>query len=274
MVSSILKKMKRSAPVRYAQLSDDEFRNGRHIFIFGVWGRCSSTALQRILNSSGEVCIWGEPGDHLVDDLVGLLARMEKKNDAAGSAERKRILSDSFTSGDHSVNYCMAFPKLDSSMDALFTALKGLFQPVVDVNRVGFKEITVRDGATLDILKTLCPRAAFVFLFRNPAEQWPSVKKMAWEKTRTVNQFIDEYRRLAEIYLERDGLFIESSSLYDSEKVDNLIRGLDIAGYDASLLGDGVYAMTGKEPLDAGEAEQLKESGILELYAAMQERAV
>jgi hypothetical protein len=51
-------------------LSYEAIRDQKHVFVFGVWGRTSTTALQRIMNSTRGICIWGEPGQFLVDNFM------------------------------------------------------------------------------------------------------------------------------------------------------------------------------------------------------------
>ena len=51
-----LKLLLQNEPLRFYR----KVRHQKHVFIFSVMGRASSTAFQRILNSSGEICIFGE----------------------------------------------------------------------------------------------------------------------------------------------------------------------------------------------------------------------
>jgi hypothetical protein len=246
-------------------------RDARHIFIFGVWGRSSTTALQRILNSSGEVCIWGEPGGGAIDDLLGLISHLKQKNLAPEARARKRILADAFHRGDHSVNYCMAFPELDPVINDLVSAFMHMFTPINEVERFGFKEIRVRSATTLQTLRDLFPRSQFLFVFRNPLSQWPSVRKMSWEQTRTLNAFLAEYQRLAAIYLDFGGIFVESASLYDKSCVRKLLDKTEFTSFDESLVGDGVYAMKNKQPLTDDETNQIKASSAWQLYELMKQ---
>ena len=54
----------------------ESVKHERHVFIRAVCGRSSSTALQRLLNSTNEICIFGEPWGS-VDGLVGAIDNLE-----------------------------------------------------------------------------------------------------------------------------------------------------------------------------------------------------
>ena len=137
-------------------LSEYTFRSGKQIFVFSVWGRASTTALQRILNSSGEVCMWGEPGEFIVDDLAKAICYLQKKNAQSPLSDaRKQVLQRAFRERDHSVPYALAFPELQPAIDHLCAAFAQLFPPVADVKRIGFKEIRVRGRETLEALHDL-----------------------------------------------------------------------------------------------------------------------
>ncbi len=252
-------------------LKEDDFRSGKHVFIFGVWGRTSTTAIQRILNSSGEICIWGEPGDYLVDDYLVLLNRLINKN-TRSDPERKRILSHSFKNNDHSINYAMAFPDLQPSIDFLWSSFQSMLPSIQNIKRIGFKDISVRNIETLDLISSIFLNSTIVYLFRNPEKQWVSVKEMAWERTSNLENFLHEYERLAKIYLTRGGIFMESSSLYNKECVIRLCTQLELSGFDQSLLGDGVYSAPRKQPLIESEVNIIKNSKALQLYHEMKSR--
>ncbi len=256
-------------PVTVA-MGNADARTGEHIFVFGVWGRTSTTALQRILNSTGQVCIWGEPGNFILDDLLSLISKFTTKNRGTEAQHRKQALQRAFGAGDHSQNYAMAFPEMEPAIEALRQAFARLFPAVEGVERIGFKEIRVRDERTLHGLRALFPNARFVFLFRDPSTQWPSVKRMHWPETQALDQFLTMYERMAGIYLEFGGLFLENSSLYDRAHVRALVDELKLPGFDERLIGDGVFAEKGKAPLIEGEMQKITASNAWQLYKRMQ----
>jgi hypothetical protein len=163
----------------------------------------------------------------------------------------------------------MAFTELEPVIADLMSALQHLFAPVIAVDRIGFKEITVRGIATLQALRELFPQAQFVFLFRDPEPQWPSVRSMGWSTTKTLDAFLEEYRRLAEIYMNFGGIFLETTSLYDRARVRRLFETLGLSSFDEKLIGDGVFAMKGKTPLTEHEALQIKGSEASMAYQKM-----
>ncbi len=245
-------------------------RYEEHVFVFGVCGRSSTTALMRILNSTHQICVWGEPGNFIVDDLLRVIRELEAKDAGVESRMRKEILLDAFRKRDHKLCHAMAFPDPRPALDHLVAALVDLIRPAIDVRRMGFKEITVRNIETLRTLSSLFPAAHMVFLFRDPNKQWPSVERMGWPHLATLDLFLEDYERLANIYLRHGGLFVETSSLHDPQRVAGLLRRLDLGPFDASLIGDGVFALKEKRSLREDERERIESSRAFELYARMQ----
>jgi hypothetical protein len=264
----------RPEPVVHAPspLDDERFRTAKHVFMFGVCGRSSTTALMRILNSSHEVCVWGEPGDHIVDDLLRVWTALEQKNANPNFRDRKDILPRAFREQNHSIAHAMAFPELQPAIADLTRALVHMLAPAIDVDRFGFKEITVRGPETLGTLQRMFPCAQFIFLFRDPYTQWPSVKKMGWPHVKTLELFLAEYERLANIYMEFGGTFVETASLHDIGRVRDLTRKLDLSRFDEGLIGDGVFAMRDKAPLTDEETAAIGASLAWSCYQAMQAR--
>ena len=80
-----------------------------------------------------------------------------------------------------------------------------------------------------------------------------------------------EYQRLAAIYLDFGGIFVESASLYDKSCVRKLLDKTEFTSFDESLVGDGVYAMKNKQPLTDDETNQIKASSAWQLYELMKQ---
>ena len=256
-------------PAATAAVDEARAVRGRHVFIFGVWGRTSSTALQRLLNSTGQICIWGEPGAFIPDDLLALIDKLDRKNRHPDEQRRKTGLQRAFSSKDHSQNYAMAFPEMAPAIASLRQAFLQLFPTIEGVDRFGFKEIRLRDEQTLHVLRSMFPAAQFVFLFRDPLTQWPSVRAMKWDETPDLEHFLELYERLASIYMEFRGVFIESAALYDRERVRGLVAALGLPDVDERLIGDGVFARSNKTPLDAADTQRIRGSRAYELYLQM-----
>lgn len=257
------------APAVSFSADDEELREQRHVFIFAVNGRSSSTALMRILNSSHDICVWGEPGEYFVDDTMELIARLQAKNENPHFQERKTLIQQAYRERNHQIGHAMAFPELAPAISALVSSFVAMFAPVIDIKRIGFKELKVRSSTTLSTLRMLFPKAEFLFLFRDPATQWPSVKKMNWKRVDTLDKFLQQNAWLAGLYEEHGGMFIESTSLRDKDKMRRLAKWLDLGEIDESLIGDGVFAMKDKKPLTEEEASKIEASDAKVAYERM-----
>ena len=81
----------------------EQTKNNQHIFIFSVLGRTSSTALQRILNSSNQICISGEPKG-IVDGQLKLISKLEERQKKFVSSSNERLKA-SFKANKHNLPY-------------------------------------------------------------------------------------------------------------------------------------------------------------------------
>lgn len=260
-----------SGPVVTA-IDEQGYRDAEHVFLFGVCGRSSTTALMRMLNSTQALCMWGEPGDHVVDDLLHVITALRKKNDNPDFHLRKEILQRAFRENDHKVSYAMAFPEQGPALARLEQAFIDMFRPVIDVRRFGFKEITVRSIETLENLRTMFPAAAMVYVFRDPRTQWPSVEKMRWDHVATLDLFLGEYERLATIYMKFGGWFIETTALRDKARIARLASHLHLPAIDERLVNDGVFAMRDKKPLADDVRQAIERSPAFACYEQMRQR--
>lgn len=257
------------APVIPLTLDERELREQRHVFVFAVNGRSSSTALVRILNSSHDICVWGEPGEYIIDDSMELIARLTKKNERPAFQERKKLIHQAYAERNHTIGHAMAFPELAPAISKLVAGFAAMFTPAIDVKRFGFKELKIRSDETLKTLRSLFPNAEFIFLFRDPATQWPSVKNMKWKRVDTLDKFLQQNAWLAELYEAHGGMFIENTSLRDKEKVRKFVKWLGLSEIDESLIGDGVFAMKNKDPLTEEEVAKIEASDANAAYKRM-----
>ena len=218
-------------------------KNKRHLFFYCVCGRSSSTALQRIVNSSNEAFIWGEQ-KYLIDDNLDLMQRTERlQEDPAIVCSLGRI-KESYKKDKHDQFYPNALGNLKSSSLLFASAASNFLKPLnKKINRFGCKNITIRRIDTLIYLKKIFPKSQIIFLFRNPLEQWPSVKKLStwWNYGKDINLFLEEYKRISGIYLEfakryKNYYFIENIDLYDEKKIKALLKFVKISKFDQSLV--------------------------------------
>lgn len=249
------------------------FRDKEHVFIYSVCGRSSSTALQRILNSSGKICVYGEP-HYLSDKFIDAIKHMKWMNQDPMFAENYRLMKQAFQQQNHSLAYANAMPQLDKHINLMASLLCDIFKPLNKVDRFGFKDIRIQSSRTLKGLTELFPKSHIIFLFRNPLKQWPSVRDIDWwDYSRDIHLFLREYKRMSDIYLDHlatdeNSFFIHNRSLYDKDKVRTLIQNLGLGGYDNGLIGDKVLSAK-KKGLSLEEENTIKKSEAWKNYNKM-----
>lgn len=142
------------------------------IFIFAQT-RSGSTLLQRAINQTPDVTIYGEHGGLLNGYAAAYYAAFE-----AG-------LNDSRFAPEALKDPKAFAPRLSCIEPSVFKLhtynyLTKVLNPE-HANRWGFKEVRYENGRVFDMLAELFPTAKFVFLIRHPHEQIRSVLSMEWE---------------------------------------------------------------------------------------------
>jgi hypothetical protein len=231
----------------------ESIKDNKHIFIYSVCGRSSSTAFQRILNSSNEVCIFGESWG-VNGMILSLIHTLKKKNSKAWPEAKLydlNKLKSCFDNNKHDVFYSNAFRSLDNLISEIISGFVNLFQPVNGTDRFGFKEVSV-GIETLDQLKEIFHNCFIIFSFRNPLRQWPSVRNLGWfPYSNDLELFLKEYKVSSDVYLnfsegKKDPLFVEDSNLYHMGRVRHIINLLDISKFDEDLIGLKVSSNSNK----------------------------
>lgn len=244
-------------------------KNERHLFVFGVCGRTSTTAFQRIVNSTNQLNIWGEPGDYVIDNIVESIMHLESKSKARHAAVRRKQLQQAFRKGRHNVDYAMAFRDMAHAVRLMRCALAEMLRPVTEVNRFGFKEIRVRSSETLRGLRELFPNAEFIFLFRDPRTQWPSVRRRDWVHWKDLKSFLGDYAFLAETYIGFSDHLIEDKAIKTARCWDALLPRLHVSSIDRSLINDGLRATRNAAHLTGEEVRMIETSRAFALYKDM-----
>lgn len=264
----------RNSSSRFSEsnLDYDRFRNSKHIFIFGVLGRCSTTALQRILNSSEEITVSGESKGIVAQLLYTLKALSLFHDEFRDNYDR---FEKCFAKKKHTRIYPMALNTEECS-DSVKHSIVALLKPLHGGLRFGFKDIEVGSEETLESLLELFPKSKFVFLFREPGSQFQSVQAQDyWDYSKSIVSFIEKYVSLADLYIRfhkknRTGIFLENTSLHDPKKVDFLLRSLSISSYDKTLIGDNVFS-TRKKVLDNRRDSEIANSKAYRTYLHLRE---
>lgn len=259
------------SPLTYYRKIKDE----QHVFIYCVAGRSSSTAFQRIINSSNTVWIWGEPHG-MIDDAIALINHMKTYRDNNLVKQSLTQMYDSYTNNKHLSFYPNAIGNLDSTIDVLNSSLSNMLKPwSTQLKRFGFKDIEIKNIQTLAYLKEIFPQSFIVFCFRDPLKQWLSVHELQewWTYSNELFLFLDEYYRISTIYLEFASnnsipAFIENNDLRDHDKIEKIMEYLNIPKIDSELINVTVNSAKGAILSDADE-ETILNSNAYKNYLKM-----
>lgn len=219
----------------------------RPVFIFSAGWRSGSTLVQRLIFSSREVAIWGEPlGDAAV---VARLAHSLGYITGQWPSESffAREINQIELSNKWVANLAPEIRYLRSAHRAFF--LNWCKQPVQErfgLERWGLKEVRL----TIDharYFKWLFPNARFLFVYRHPAHAFRSWRGNKWRSPwpgynpKSAVAFARHWRLLMEGFLagadEVDGMLIKFEDLV-AGKVDlkELARFLEVKGFDETVL--------------------------------------
>jgi hypothetical protein len=178
------------------------------LFMLSAGWRSGSTLLQRLINSSGDYLLWGEPYARsepiarLADSLRPISAEWPPAGDVMAAKEGWEP-ADGWTANLH--------PPLTALVESHREHLRTLFEPVPDAGksrRWGFKEVRLSGEYAL-YLRFLFPAARFLFLVRDPTDAFASYK--AWrswyrrwpdEQVRTAGAYASMWSDLAASFLE------------------------------------------------------------------------
>jgi hypothetical protein len=172
------------------------------IFVLASGWRTGSTLLQRLLMSSGELLLWGEPYSdarpiqHMARSLTCFRPRWPNQNVLIKN-KRLENLSDEWIA--------YLFPDVNDLYAAHRKFLmQFLKQPAVDNGfmKWGLKEVRLSIEHAY-YLRWLFPEAKFIFLVRDPVDAWKSYKGNEWHlewptiKIHSVEQFSTMWSVLA-----------------------------------------------------------------------------
>ncbi len=252
-----------------------EFSNEKHIFIFSVLGRSASTAFQRILNSSNEICVFGESMG-ILENLFSSIFLMEQTHNQF-AVHSNKIMNAAFEKNKHNKPYPHSL-NIQETMPLIRDAIINLYLPVINVKRFGFKEIYFNNIDCIKKLQEFFPNSQVIFLFRNPISQYKSSISKDWfSYAKDVDTFIKKYCEFASNYLEynnkyKNTIIIENTILYDREKLKKLFKTLKISNIDDSLINDNVFSFNPKD-IDDDLKRRIKRSNAYHLYNTMVEKS-
>ncbi len=156
----------------------------RPVFLFASAWRAGSTLLQRLICSTDEIVIWGEPYGN-----AGLL-------NALAASSRPLLAEDwldprHFPAGPEALHgmsgrwVANLYPRPEDLRASYRAQLDRWLQAPAQragVPRFGLKEVRC-DVETAQFLHWIYPDARFVFLVRNPFDAWSSFKGVSWVHT-------------------------------------------------------------------------------------------
>ena len=237
---------------RWADAQDMPDHECSPIFIFSAGWGSGSTLVQRIVMSSREVLVWGEPYDraapvHRVSSTLSSIAHDWPPQSHFSSIESLDSLSKSWVA-----NLAPPITSMRAAHLAFFNAFLGLDGKQCEAARWGLKEVRL----TIDharYLRWLYPNARFLFVYRdllpgylgcrrlNWYSVWPNYRathilRFAHHWQHLVNGFIDGYKDV-------DGMLIKYEDLVSGRLPLETIRDyINVSSIDMNILNKKVGA--------------------------------
>ena len=141
------------------------------VFVVGLTWRTGSTLLQRMLNASNQILMWGEPwpSTHILQNLY-----LAKESFPANPGSQ---LAD----GEEGIKLAnRGIALLSPSSSDFEVAVRGFYLDFFGaeakkrgIHRWGFKDVHL-DGANLEWLLQLFPNSKFLVIHRHPLDSWLS----------------------------------------------------------------------------------------------------
>ncbi|HJN72620.1 MAG TPA: sulfotransferase [Myxococcota bacterium] len=178
------------------------------VFVLAAGWRSGSTLLQRLVCSSGEVLVWGEPYGRagLIPALTrsAMALRDDWPTEGHFPADLDR-LQDKWIA-----NLYPPPEALRGSIEAMLETLLAEPARARGFKRFGLKEVRLQ-ALDARLLHWIYPDARFLFLVRNPWDAWSSCKGSEWflhwpdRIVSTAAQYAVHWRRTVESFLRWPG---------------------------------------------------------------------
>jgi hypothetical protein len=169
--------------VTFADRFDIEIEGSREdpIFLLASIWRSGSTLAQRMIVSSGEIALWGEPYDlaapvQRITEILSPISRAWPPDHYVRGADR--LVSDEWVAN--------LYPDPKHMMAAMRSFMIELFAVparAAGYQKWGVKEVRL-DGHHATVLKALFPAARLVYLVRNPYDAWLSYRDLHEQRPR------------------------------------------------------------------------------------------
>jgi len=252
------------------------------IFMLASAWRSGSTLTQRLLVSSNQVLMWGEPYDH--SSLIRRLAESVAPFDERWPPDPYIVAPDDPPSADKWI--ANAYPDPDYLVGAHRAFYDRLFADAAHeagYGRWGLKGVRL-DGEHARYLNLIYPDAKFVFLHRNPYDAFLSYRLLhdirkhsywwyhRWpdDQVSTATHFGEIWTRLTSSFLDNveavGGTVIAYEDLIRGSGVDRLERATGIT-VDHSILERRVGGTSQQRGEWEGVAQELRQDEIADLQA-------
>ena len=151
------------------------------IFILSAGWRSGSTLLQRLISSSGDILIWGEPYGHMgIIDHLSQPIRSVTINYPQNNSFIRSLYNENESLSNLSKTWIANLnPDVDYLLKSHIAFLTELFETPAKsqgATRWGIKEVRLTINHAI-YLNWLFPRAKFLFLYRNPYEAYASYQQ-------------------------------------------------------------------------------------------------
>jgi hypothetical protein len=141
------------------------------VFIYAASWRTGSTLLQRIVNASKDIFVWGEPA--FLPEVRNLYERAESYLNKVTWSRKTAFHSDA---GKWAAVISPPPERLKTATRAFFEELYQEETENFGMKRWGFKEVRSNAVANMCLLKNLYPDCKFLFLVRDPYDTYRSMK--------------------------------------------------------------------------------------------------
>jgi hypothetical protein len=240
----------------------------RPVFLLASGWRCGSTLLQRLVCSSGELLMWGEPYGRA--NIIPALTRaaMVLREDWPGAGH---FPADTVFEQPSEHWIANLYPPPAAMVEGYAAMMDAwLAKPAKErgFERFGLKEVRLQamDAA---FLEWLYPDARFLFLVRNPWDAWSSCKGATWfvqwptQKVESAQAFAALWLRIVQSFTTwpaDNAMLVRYEDLkhpgFDLDQIREhcQLRSIDPAPRDKVIRGMAKPPI----PLEAAEVEQIR----------------
>lgn len=242
---------------------------GAPVFALAAGWRSGSTLLQRLLCSTGELLLWGEPYGRagLIPAMTRSALVLREDWPAAGQLAPQQLPQD--LSGRWIANLYPEASALRSSFRAQLDTWLAAPARARGFRRFGLKEVRLQ-AMDAHFLRWIYPDARFFFAVRNPWDAWMSAKGGVWftrwpnEGVQDAAGFARHWRRLMHGFLQwpdDSGMLVRyedvTSPGFDTRQLSEHagLRALDGAVLQKKIRG----ISKPPTPLDSSEIEIIRQ---------------